>query len=231
MAMIKNEVYHFVGELVFHGFHVRNRRWGEDSQPVRGCHARGKVASDVHVNSRLDVLGGKMKRTPLAELSGGGLFGNVEPSTKRVWRRYERTRPYERLCSWESVDRTPHNLLRTHPESPCSLALCCAVIDLRFSCAAISRLWKGVSTRHRHLTIVCGPIISLGSMPISAKAQTRLHQFGKKGFPGIFVGYALYAVGGNLGKRHPAADVVKLKKVGCGRNPCSKTHRKGSFRV
>ena len=44
-----------------------------------------------------------------------------------------------------------------------------------------------------------GPIISFGSLvehyPISAKDQSRIHQFGKKVLPGIFLGYALYAGG------------------------------------
>ena len=42
-----------------------------------------------------------------------------------------------------------------------------------------------------------GPIIPFGQMveyhPISAKVQSRLHQFGKKVLPGIFLGYALFA--------------------------------------
>ena len=42
-----------------------------------------------------------------------------------------------------------------------------------------------------------GPVIPVGSMveyhPISAKDQSRLHQFGKKVSPGTFLGYALYA--------------------------------------
>ena len=46
-----------------------------------------------------------------------------------------------------------------------------------------------------------GPIIPLGSLveyhPITAKDQSRIHQFGKKVLPGLFLGYALYA-GGNL---------------------------------
>ena len=46
-----------------------------------------------------------------------------------------------------------------------------------------------------------GPIIPFGSLveyhPITAKGQSRIHQFGKKVFPGLFLGYALYA-GGNL---------------------------------
>ena len=44
-----------------------------------------------------------------------------------------------------------------------------------------------------------GPIISFGSLvqydPIIAKDQSRIHQFGKKVLPGLFLGYALY-VGG-----------------------------------
>ena len=43
-----------------------------------------------------------------------------------------------------------------------------------------------------------GPIIPFGwlveSYPISAKDQSRIHQFGKKVSPGLFLGYALYAV-------------------------------------
>ena len=42
-------------------------------------------------------------------------------------------------------------------------------------------------------------IIPFGSLveynPISAKDQSRIHQFGKKVLPGLFVGYALYAEG------------------------------------
>ena len=44
-----------------------------------------------------------------------------------------------------------------------------------------------------------GPVIPFGSMveyhPISAKDQSRLHQFGAKVLPGIFLSYALYAGG------------------------------------
>ena len=44
-----------------------------------------------------------------------------------------------------------------------------------------------------------GPIISVGSLvkyhPITAKDQSRIHQFGKKVLPGLFLGYALYAGG------------------------------------
>ena len=43
-----------------------------------------------------------------------------------------------------------------------------------------------------------GPIIPFGTLveyyPISAKDQSRIHQFGKKVLPGLFLGYALYAV-------------------------------------
>ena len=44
-----------------------------------------------------------------------------------------------------------------------------------------------------------GPIIPFGSLveyhPISAKDQSRIHQFGQKVLPGVFLGHALYAVG------------------------------------
>ena len=42
-----------------------------------------------------------------------------------------------------------------------------------------------------------GPIIPFGSLveyhPITEKDQSRIHQFGKKVLPGLFLGYALYA--------------------------------------
>ena len=42
-----------------------------------------------------------------------------------------------------------------------------------------------------------GPIIPFGSLieyhPTTAKDQSRIHQFGKKVLPGLFLGYALYA--------------------------------------
>ena len=44
-----------------------------------------------------------------------------------------------------------------------------------------------------------GPIFPFGSLveyyPITAKDQSRIHQFGKKVLPGLFLGYALYAGG------------------------------------
>ena len=43
-----------------------------------------------------------------------------------------------------------------------------------------------------------GPVIPFGSLveyhPVTAKDQSRIHQFGKKVLPGLFLGYALYAV-------------------------------------
>ena len=42
-----------------------------------------------------------------------------------------------------------------------------------------------------------GPVIPFGSLveyhPITSKDQSRIHQFGKKVLPGLFLGYALYA--------------------------------------
>ena len=42
-----------------------------------------------------------------------------------------------------------------------------------------------------------GPIIPFGSLveyhPITAKDQSRIHQFGKEVLPGLFLGYALHA--------------------------------------
>ena len=71
-----------------------------------------------------------------------------------------------------------------------------------------------------------GPVIPFGSMvefhPFSAKDLSRLHQFGKKVLPGIFLGYVLYAEGiwrGDI----LVADIEELGKDGRIRNPCQET--------
>ena len=51
-----------------------------------------------------------------------------------------------------------------------------------------------------------GPVIPFGASieyyPVSARDQSRLHQFGKRELPGIFIGYALIA-GERLDWRYP----------------------------
>ena len=51
-----------------------------------------------------------------------------------------------------------------------------------------------------------GPVMPFGAMveyhPISSKDISRLHHFGPKVLPGIFLGYALYEGGRNLERRH-----------------------------
>ena len=85
-----------------------------------------------------------------------------------------------------------------------------------------------------------GPIIPFGSLveyhPITAKDQSRLHQFGKKVLPGLFLGYALYA--GRIWKGDVlVADLEELENDGSIRNLLEKTQcergdisqRKGKF--
>ena len=61
-----------------------------------------------------------------------------------------------------------------------------------------------------------GPIIPFGSLveyyPISAKDQSRIHQFGKKVMPGLFLGYALYA-GGIRKSDIMVADIEELETM------------------
>ena len=61
-----------------------------------------------------------------------------------------------------------------------------------------------------------GPVISFGALveyhPISAEDLSRLHQFGPKVLPGIFLGYALHA-GGIWKGDIPAADVGELEQM------------------
>ena len=61
-----------------------------------------------------------------------------------------------------------------------------------------------------------GPVFPFGAMveyhPISAKDISRLHQFGPKVLPGIFLAYALHAVGiwkGDI----LVADIEELEKM------------------
>ena len=83
-----------------------------------------------------------------------------------------------------------------------------------------------------------GPIIPFGSLveyhPKTAKDQSRIHQFGKKVFPGLFLGYALYA-GGILKGGALIADLEELetmdaseiysKKTQCERGDISQARR------
>ena len=61
-----------------------------------------------------------------------------------------------------------------------------------------------------------GPVIPFGAMveyhPVSAKDQSRLHQFGVKVLPGIFLGYALYA-GGIWKGDIMVADIEELEEM------------------
>ena len=61
-----------------------------------------------------------------------------------------------------------------------------------------------------------GPIIPFGSLveyyPITAKDQSRIHQFGKKVLLGLFLGYALYA-GGIWKGDIMVADIEELEKM------------------
>ena len=62
-----------------------------------------------------------------------------------------------------------------------------------------------------------GPIIPFGSLVeyyrISAKDQSRIHQFGKKVLPGLFLGYALYAGGGIWKGDVLVADLEELETM------------------
>ena len=61
-----------------------------------------------------------------------------------------------------------------------------------------------------------GPVIPFGSLveyhPTTAKDQSRIHQFGKKVLPGLFLGYALYA-GGIWKGDVLIADLEELEKM------------------
>ena len=76
-----------------------------------------------------------------------------------------------------------------------------------------------------------GPIIPFGSLveyhPISAKDQSRIHQFGKKVLPGLFLEYALYA-GGIWKGDILVADLEELETMDASEIYSKKTQCKGS---
>ena len=82
-----------------------------------------------------------------------------------------------------------------------------------------------------------GPSISFGSSveyhPITAKDQSRIHQFGKKVLPGLFLGYALYAggiwKGDVLVADFEELDRKLLKKTRCKRGDISQRKRRIYF--
>ena len=78
-----------------------------------------------------------------------------------------------------------------------------------------------------------GPVIPCGSMvechPISAKDQSRLHQFGKKVFPGVFLGYALFAGGGSGKEIFWLQTCEELEILDASKNPCSETQCTGDY--
>ena len=76
-----------------------------------------------------------------------------------------------------------------------------------------------------------GPIIPFGTLvgyyPISAKDQSRIHQFGKKVLPGLFLGYALYA--GRIWKGDiMVAEIKELETMDASEIYSKKTQCKGS---
>ena len=63
--------------------------------------------------------------------------------------------------------------------------------------------------------------------PLIAKDQSRIHQFGKKVLPGLFVGYALYA--GRIWKGDVlVADIEELETMDASEIYSKKTQCKGS---
>ena len=76
-----------------------------------------------------------------------------------------------------------------------------------------------------------GPIIPFGSLfeyyPISAKDQSRIHQFGNKVLPGLFLGYALNA-GATRKDDIMFADNEEQETTDASEIYSKKTQRKGS---
>ena len=80
----------------------------------------------------------------------------------------------------------------------------------------ISCLMGRLHTKDVLVNLFKGPVTPFGSLveyyPISAKDQSRIHQFGEKVLPGLFLGYALYA-GGIWKGDIMVADVEELETM------------------
>ena len=76
-----------------------------------------------------------------------------------------------------------------------------------------------------------GPIVLFGALveyhPSSPKDQARIHQFGKKVLPGIFLGCD--EIAGGIWKGDILKQTWKIWKVGCVRDFSSKNQRRGSI--
>ena len=99
--------------------------------------------------------------------------------------------------SWNHCTSTPH---RSETNGSAERAVRCA--DSMECCTYLRNIEDLLSDgktpyERRFGEPLKGPIISFSSLvqyhPITAKDQSRIHQFGKKVLPGLFLGYALYA--------------------------------------
>ena len=79
-----------------------------------------------------------------------------------------------------------------HVSSLCAHVVCCLILyDVPRILRTLANEESGTIAENNPLTF--GSLV--GYYPISAKDQSRIHQFGKKVLPGLFLGYALYAGG------------------------------------
>ena len=124
---------------------------------------------------------------------------------------------FGKLCkdlSWNHSASTPHrsetNGIAERPVRRTSAVLLQAGLDVKSSadsmesCCYLRNIQDLLSDEKTHCERRFGipfegPVISFGAMveyhPTSAKDLSRLHEFGPKLLPGIFLGYALHAVG------------------------------------
>ena len=135
--------------------------------------------------------------------------------------------------SWNHSTSTPHRsetngiaerAVRRSKEGTCAVLLqsglgnewCADSMECYTCLRNISLVGWEDSIRKTFWRTFKGPIKPFGSLveyyPISAKDQSRIHQFGKKVLPGLFLGYALYA-GGIWKGDIMVADIEELETI------------------
>ena len=91
-------------------------------------------------------------------------------------------------------------------------------------CYLTAKYSRKTTSERRFEEPLKGPTIPFGSLvesyPISVKDKSRIHQFGKKVLPGLFLGYALYA-GGIWKGDIMVADIEARERTPCTTHPCS----------
>ena len=130
----------------------------------------------------------------------------LEPNTKPKVIYTDNSLEFEKVCEdllWNHCTSTPHrsetNGMTERAVEGTSAVLLQSGLNESWWTSQICYLMGRRPMKKRFGQPFTGPIIPFGSLveyhPITAKDQSRIHQFGKKVLPRLFLGYALYEGG------------------------------------